>query len=257
MFFKKNKLALVWVIFWVLLNILTFLFWDPSFHLENIFQNPNLLSPFGTDAFGRNLFFLIPFASFKSLFFSFFIVFLSSFFGTFTGLLLSTLSAKLQFILHKFVEFVLAFPSILIVLLIASLLPTGWSTLAIALLISYIPSFVRLAYVRSKEILLDDFILSAQALGGTKLHLATKHIFPSLRSFILIKATDIFSSVLLAEVSLTFIGVGAPLGNDTWGSLLLQGKSYLVEAPYIALFSGLPLFLTVYAIQSLVEKHKN
>ena len=148
----------------------------------------------------------------------------------------------------------LAFPSLIIALAWAAIRGPGWSTLLVALLMGVLPGITRLLFLRSKEILTEDYIEAAVGLGATRPRILVSYLAPELIRLAAVKFPALFAQTLLAEATLSFLGVGAPIGRDTWGSLLAQGKDYLIEAPHLAFATGLPLVLTVLALQGISER---
>jgi peptide/nickel transport system permease protein len=83
------------------------------------------------------------------------------------------------------------------------------------------------------------------------------HLAPALLSLCAVKAPSLFAHALIAEASLSFIGIGAPTGQTTWGTLLAQGKDYLLEAPHITLAAGIPLILTTVSLQWWTDQNSD
>jgi peptide/nickel transport system permease protein len=153
----------------------------------------------------------------------------------------------------RFLDFLLAFPSLLVALGWAAIRGPGWETLWFSLLIGTLPMLMRLLYARAQEVLVQDFILASQSMGGSKSWILWRHLCPNLVSVASLKAPMLFAHVLMAEATLSFLGIGAPIGKDTWGSLLAQSKDYLIEAPHLAVGVGIPLILTILALQKISE----
>ena len=252
---RRRKLltcSLGWLVLWGLGSVWAFT-WSARFTLSEALHSPTLAPPFGTDAFGRNILFLTLKASSSSLLLAFAsvaIVFL-------TGLLLCasvTLGPRwFRFTFKRGLEFFLALPSLLLALSFAALRGPGWDTLIVALLLGALPPFLRLIVARSEEILAQDYVTASRSLGATPVGLFVRHLLPGILSFASVKIPNLLASALMAEASLSFVGIGAPLGGESWGLLLAQGRDYLIEAPHIAIVSGIPLILTILALQHLSE----
>ena len=207
----------------------------------------------GTDAFGRDLGFTVLRASATSTLFSLATVAISSVTAGIIGAGIAMSHPWVRFFGLRFLETLLAFPSILFALGFAAIRGPGWDTLLGSLLLGALPSFSRLLYVRTTELLSEDYVLAAKALGAEKIRVLVKHLAPHLLVLCRINAPNLFAHTLLAEATLSFLGIGAPIGRDTWGSLLAQGRDYLFEMPHIALVAGIPLLLTVLSLQLLSE----
>lgn len=241
------KLSKAWLIFWIAVcSLFSVLQLSLRFQLEYALK-------LGFDSYGRNLFVLIPQAAFKSLVFSFAAVSL-----TITGALLLasviSLSPKsLKQLLIIGLNTLLAFPSILIALGLAALYGPSWWTLMGALVLGLSPELALLFIYRAQEVLAEDFISAARAVGASSFHLFKAHLFKEWAILIRLKLPSLFSTALLAEASLSFLGLGAPLESESWGLLLAQSYTVLIEAPHIALESGIPLMLTVFALQVMSD----
>ena len=248
----KKKLAYSWLALWYGLAII-FSRHDFHHHLEYSLAGPTWAHPLGFDAFGRNLFYVLLNASATSSLFGMSAVLLSTLGALFFGSLCALAPRSVRFIFLRLLESFLAFPGLLFALAYAAIRGPGWDTLVFALLIGTLPSFTRLIYIRTRELLAEDYVLAAQSLGAKRWAVFKNHLLPALISLCSVKIPNLFAHALMAEATLSFLGVGAPIGRDTWGSLLLQGKDYLLEDPHIALGTGVPLILTVVFLQILSE----
>ncbi len=241
-----SAIPLLWLIAWFGASLF-------AMRLGNEFDLPKTLAS-GHDAFGRELAGLVLQSSASSAAFAAAATFVSCVIGISLGSGLALSPSRFQHLGLRALEFFLAFPSLLIALALAAIRGPGWDTLSIALLIGVLPSFTRLIYLRSKELLAEDYVQAAKSLGARSPRIIRKHLMPHLVRLCSIKVPQLFAGALLAEATLSFLGVGAPIGRDTWGTLLAQGKDYLLEAPHIAIGSGAPLLLTILALQLLSER---
>ena len=116
-----------------------------------------------------------------------------------------------------------------------------------------LPGMIRLVQVRAREIIQEDFMTATRALGASFPRLVMLHFTPHLWHWIRVKIPDLFAAGILAEATLTLMGLGAPVGKNTWGALILQGKDYLIEAPSIAITTCIPLFLSLLSLQILLR----
>lgn len=223
-------------------------------NLNRVLQSPDWLHPAGFDAFGRELLPLLLSSSLASMSFSLAIVVLAGSVAIFLGGILALAPKRVQQTSIALLEGFLAFPSLIIALAWAAIRAPGWSTLGVALLLGAAPGYVRLLFLRASEVIKEDFIEASIAVGANRWQLLTGHLAPDLFRLSAVKFPTIFAQTLMAEATLSFLGIGAPIGSDTWGSLLAQGKDYLIEAPHLAFFTGTPLFLTVLALQGISER---
>jgi len=208
----------------------------------------------GYDAFGRNLALLTLKASGSSLILS-----AISLAITIAASFVLSLAASLgprpaRFLIKRTLELWLSVPSILLALCVAALTGPGWSTLVLSLCVGLTPSFTRLLLARADEISKETYTLASRALGGTWFNLARHHYLKPLLAFGSIKFPNLFAAALASEAALSFMGIGAPTGVDTWGLLLSQARDYLIEAPHIAFIVGTPLCLIIFALQQISEE---
>jgi peptide/nickel transport system permease protein len=259
---KRGILSPLWLTLWfapALVLVLTQAMGSSpglaSFHLERTLQGPSLgphsWHPLGFDAFGRDLLIITLHASVFSAVFAAGATLAACVLGMGCGTLMAVAPAPLRYGLARALETLLAFPSLLFALAWAAVRGPGWDTLAVALLLGSVPTLARLVYVRTREIMTEDYIEAARSLGASRWRIALKHLVPGVASLCRVKLPNLFAAALMAEATLSFLGIGAPIGRNTWGSLLAQGKDYLIEAPHIAIASGLPLVLTSLSLQGL------
>lgn len=142
-------------------------------------------------------------------------------------------------------DFLLAFPTLLLSLAIAAIRGPSYSTLLLALSIGTLPSLLRMAATHADELSANEFALAARSLGATRIHLVLRHFLPGVSRFAAVQLPNTLVHTILAEAALSFLGVGAPIGADTLGSLLHQGREYLIEAPQISIATALPLLTCV------------
>ncbi len=235
-----------------------FSFWAFSksevYQLEKSLGGISFSHPFGFDTFGRDVVRLVFRSSALSAFFAALTVISSTFLSILLGNTIALSTPRIRFAMLRGLESFLAFPSLLFALAWAALRGPGWDTLLFALLMGSVPSFVRLIYARSQELLEEPFIEAAKSSGAGRWRIMIKHLIPFQLSLCRVKAPGLFAHALMAEATLTFLGVGAPIGSDTWGSLLIQGKTYLIEAPHIAIGTGIPLLILIMAFQSFSDE---
>lgn len=219
-------------------------------HLERALGSPALRHPAGFDAFGRDLLSLLLLATARS----FGIAGLAGLLCVGVALVFagvhSLAPGKIRFFAGRTLDFLLSFPSLLLALTWASMRSPGWWTLAGALVTGHVPGFAKILSARADEVLREDFIQSARAVGRGRFGIFHAHVMPHLSDWVRLKLPPLLAHLILAEAALTFLGVGAPIGSDTLGSLLAQGRDYLIEAPHILVAAGLPLFVVTLRLRA-------
>lgn len=150
-------------------------------------------------------------------------------------------------------KILIAMPGILFVMALQLIYGAGFSTLLAGITLSLLPSSFRFFDSLTKTLAQQDFVTASYAFGSTSVLTWYRHIFPHLLPYFLIKIPQFFTQALLTESGLSFLGIGVPRGNETWGTLLLQAKDYCVEIPSMMILYGLPLILTLMSLQLLTS----
>jgi len=249
-----NALSSYWLILWSIATVIC-LSWNEGHHLNEALISPRWINYpiFGTDPFGRDLLLLTLKGAFKSM--SMAIVATAVIFpiSVSLGLIIAIANEGAKQIAKAILDFFISFPAFILALAFVAIIGTGWHTLIASLFLFMLPNAVRLNLVKTESLLKEDYILAASAMGASRFDISLRHLAPQVLQFALIKLPNLFSRLLIAEAALSFMGIGAPLGETTWGMLLSQSRHYLIEAPYMAFFTGLPLFITVFSFQQISE----
>ena len=211
------------------------------------FVRPSAEHWFGTDEFGRDVLSRIMFGARIALF----VGFTASFFGCTIGALLGVISAfwggRVDLLLERLMDILLAFPQLILALAIASILGPAVQNVVIAISIPVIPRgarVVRSAALSAKE---HVYVAAVQALGASRRRVILQHIIPNVMAPYIIMVTAQLGAAILAEAALSYLGLGAAEPTPSWG-LMLSGSapSYAEKAPWIALFPGIAISLGVF-----------
>lgn len=180
-----------------------------------------------------------------SLLISFMVTFISILLGTFIGSIAGFYGGRMDAILMRIVDIVLAFPGLLLALYLAVVMPPSVLTLIFALSATGWVAYARLVRARVYEIKNREFVTAAIALGASTSRIITHHILPNVMGPVIVQASYGLSVIILAEAALTFLGLGLPIGTPSWGALLDQGVANLFNAPYLAIFPGAAIAIAV------------
>jgi ABC-type dipeptide/oligopeptide/nickel transport system permease subunit len=216
-------------------------------HILETFKGPSPKFFLGTDEFGRDLFTRIIWGSRPALLVGVLSVLISIGIGVPIGLMAGYKMGWVDRVVSWWVDVALSFPSILLGLMIVILLGPGLVNVALAIGISHVPQYVRLARGPTMAIRNLDFVMASTALGATNLRIAFVHILPNILGPIIIMATLSIAGAIRMEASLSFLGFGVTPPTPSWGNLIRDGVDNILQSPWIALFPGLALTFSVLA----------
>jgi peptide/nickel transport system permease protein len=214
-------------------------------------QGVGAVHPLGTDNLGRDILSRVIHGSRVSLLVAFAVVFVSGFIGVTLGAISGYFGGKVDFAIQKSVEVVWAFPPLLLGITIMAFLGQGLFNLILALVAQRWIPYCRVVRGQTLSIRERDFVLAAQCLGATKRQIILRHIMPNLVQTSLVIGTFAMASSIIAEASLSFLGVGVPPAIPTWGTMLADARIYISTAWWLPLFPGLCIFVTVLGINLL------
>jgi peptide/nickel transport system permease protein len=206
---------------------------------------PSDTHPLGTDSFGRDVLTRIGSGAGISLLISLVAVLLGAGAGSAIGLLSGVGPAAVDRVCMGLVNVLLALPALLLAMLIATLLGAGFFSVVIAIAAANIAVFARLVRGEAQRIRHELFIEAAQSAGARLSRIVFRHVVPHLTSVFLVAITLRFSTALLTEAVLSYLGLGIPPPEPTLGTMILEGQRNLEAAIWISLSPGFALMLTV------------
>jgi peptide/nickel transport system permease protein len=205
----------------------------------------------GTDNLGRDILSRIVYGARVSLLVAFAVVFVSGFIGVTLGAISGYIGGKADFLIQKLVEVVWAFPPLLLGITIMAFLGQGLTNLIIALVAQRWIPYCRVVRGQALSLRERDFVMAARCLGATRSQIIGRHILPNLIQTSLVIGTFAMASSIIAEASLSFLGVGVPPEIPTWGTMLADARMYISTSWWMPLFPGLCIFITVLGINLL------
>jgi len=254
--FLKNRMAKLGLFVFVGLCIIAFACplispYDPlEMNISEIFAPPSRQHLFGNDSYGRDVFSRILYGARVSIRIAFNVLLLSVVIGSIIGMV-SGWFKIIDNILMRTMDGFMAFPAILLALTIRAVLGPAEFNLVIVLALTRIPRvarIVRSSVLKTRE---KGFIRSAKAVGAGDLRIMILHILPNSLAPLIVQASFIFATVILAEASLSFLGVGIPPPSPSWGSIISEGRDYIRTAPWIVLAPGIAITTTVLSLNLL------
>jgi peptide/nickel transport system permease protein len=214
-------------------------------------QPPDLLHPFGTDTLGRDMLSRVIIGSRQSLMVAVIAISIAASVGTLVGLLSGFYEGWVDLVLQRLIDIQLAFPGILLAMVIVAVLGAGLGNAMLAVGISLIPAYARLVRGSVLSTKPNAYIDAARVIGCGDLRLILVHILPNVAAPILVLSTVGVAWAILIGSSLSFLGLGAQPPFAEWGRDLSEGRNYLSVAWWISTFPGLAIMFTILSVNLL------
>lgn len=200
---------------------------------------------FGTDDYGRDTFTRALYGGRVSLAVGFLSMIFATAIGVTVGIISGYFGGWLDSLLMRLLDIIMSIPSFLILLLLSVYLKPSVGNIIVIISLLMWMSIARVVRAETMALKEREYVLYAKASGQSAFGIIRKHILPGLLSVIIVSATNNIASAIMMESSLSFLGFGVQAPNATWGSMLNGAQGYVVNAPYMALFPGLLIFVTV------------
>jgi peptide/nickel transport system permease protein len=206
---------------------------------------------FGTDEIGRDVFSRVIWGTQASLLAGLVSVSISLALGVPLGLLAGFVGGVVDGFISRLTDAFLACPFLILAIALAAFLGPSLVNAMIAIGVSATPVFVRLTRAQVLNVKVEDYIEAARALGASPLRVALRHVLPNAIAPLVVQATLAIASAVIAEASLSFLGLGQQPPAPSWGSMLNTAKNYVDNAPWMAIWPGASIFLLVLAFNLL------
>jgi peptide/nickel transport system permease protein len=212
---------------------------------------PSLEFLFGTDELGRDVLSRVLWGSRASLLVGFLSVCISMLLGVPIGLLAGYVGGWTDGIISRLTDAMLAVPFLILAIALAAFLGPNLTNVMIALGVSATPVFIRLTRAQVLAVKVEDFIEAARAIGNPHWRIALRHVLPNILPPLIVQSTLAIAAAIIAEASLSFLGLGQQPPAPSWGSMLNTAKNYVDTAPWMAIWPGLSIFLLVVSLNLL------
>ncbi len=217
------------------------------------FQTPSWQHLFGLDQNGSDILILISKGAATSLEISILVVFISALLGVTIGMFSGWKGGLFDLALMRVTEVFMSFPGFLLNLFLVSVLGPSIPHLIFALCLTSWTSFARLVRSEIMHMKNEDSIVAAIALGAGVPRIFVYHLLPNIMGLLLVQMGLAFSSVVLAESALSYLGLGAPIDTPSWGGLLNAGRKIMDLAPHVSFFPALAIFALVLSLNLLTQ----
>lgn len=224
---------------------------DPTaMRMRNRFKPPMQGLWFGADQFGRDMLTRVLHGARLSLFIGLSVAVLSGMVGTLIGITAGYFR-RLDSLLMRCMDALLAFPAILLAIGISAALGPQTTSVIVALAVAYVPRTARITRASTLVIREMEYVEAARLAGAGHLRMIFKHILPNCMGPLVVQLTFVFAYAILAEAALSFLGIGPPPPTPSWGNIIAEGRDYSVEAWWIMLFPGLAISLAALGMNLL------
>ncbi len=218
---------------------------------KTVRKAPSLVHWFGTDEVGRDLFSRVIWGGRASMAAGLISVSIAVGIGVPLGMLAGYVGGLLDAAISRLTDAMLAIPFLILAIALAAFLGPSLGNAMIAIGVTATPIFVRLSRGQVLAVRAEEYVEAARAVGNPPARILLRHILPNILPPVIVQATLAIAAAIIAEASLSFLGLGQQPPSPSWGSMLNTAQRFLTQAPWMAVFPGLAIFITVLAFNLL------
>ena len=249
---NRRKLILSLSLLIALLLLFTFTAGFSEVDMPNALSFPSSSHPLGTDIYGRDYLERLSMGALISIFLSLLITIISTFIGIVLSFLMRA-SGIVSFFSWLISDSMKSISSIILALFLSSIFGPGFAVVIVSISLSHIPDIARISYSRIKAIEREDYVTYAKAEGMGRVEIAFIHIIPHMTGELFSQSLSIFSSSILTEASLSFLGAGIPILYPSIGSILSEGRVLMLSRPSYVIIPSIILFLISLSLHMMHE----
>ncbi len=247
----KGAVAGLWLLALILMAVFAPLLTSYQYDVQNLpgaYAAPSGTHWFGTDEFGRDLLTRMMYGARTSLSVSAIAIGISVVAGMILGASAGYFGGKFDRAVTMVVDLTWSFPEILVALMLVAIIGPGVTGTMAAIAVAYLAQFTRLTRAQIMSIKGETYIEAARSLGASDSHIVFRHLIPNALAPVLVSAMLATGDAIILEATLGFFGLGAQPPTPSWGGMMSSGTAQLFKAPWIILFPGLAVAITVIAI---------
>jgi peptide/nickel transport system permease protein len=212
---------------------------------------PSLAHLFGTDEIGRDVLSRVIWGARASLLAGVVSVSISLAIGVPLGMAAGYVGSWVDMAISRVADALLACPFLILAIALAAFLGPSLANAMVAIGVAATPVFIRLTRAQVMAVKVEDYVTAARAVGNADLAIALRHILPNIVAPLIVQATLAIAAAVIAEASLSYLGLGQQPPAPSWGSMLNTAKNYVENAPWMAVWPGLAIFLLVLSFNLL------
>lgn len=219
--------------------------YSPTAQLGTRLTPPNTQYLLGTDEFGRDILSRLIYGARISLYVGIVSVGIAFVTGTTLGIVAGFYRSWVDTVIMRLVDIVFAFPSVILAIAISGILGPSLTNAMIAIGIVYAPTFARVARGPVLSVMQEEYIQAARTIGVPNRRIMIRHVLPNITAPLIVQTTLSFSTAILTEAALSFLGLGTQPPQPSWGTMLGTGQQYMVLAPWVAVYPGVAIMVAV------------
>ncbi|AVP58589.1 ABC transporter permease [Pulveribacter suum] len=226
--------------------------WPPyEMDMDSALAAPSRMHWLGTDAFGRDVASLLLVGARATIAVGVIAVGIGLAVGTLAGLLAAARRGWVDELIMRVADFTFAFPALLLAIMLTTVYGPGMVNAIIAIGIFYIPTFARVTRASAQAVWTREYVLAARASGKGAARITLEHVLPNIAPVLIVQATIQFALAVLAEAALSYLGLGTQPPQPSWGRMLAEAQTLMLQAPLLAVWPGVAIALAVLGLNLL------